>query len=379
VTPPRPQVPVGPVVPLVPGPGLPDGLEVGAANNNLDLARHDGELYLAFRTASTHFATADAAIHVLRGRPGAWSHELTVAVGTDVREPRLVSWQGRLLLYWFTAGTTTLRFEPDRIWAATRSADGQWDLHGPLSGPDHVVWRVRPAGGQLLMSVYRHAGTLYTRHPEALSVELWCSRDGLRWEPVDPARPEVHHGGAEADIVERPDGSLAVVVRKEGPAGGWGSDIGWAPPGRPADWRLSPDARKLDSPFLFVEGGRTFLLCRRQVAAGGRYDLGWPVGSAVVRTKAYQALYSLTPKRTALYEVFPEAGRLEWLADLPSAGDTAFGAGVALGDGRWFLANYTSRTDRGWWPWAWAQTRPTSIYGVEVSPGGAVSPDGTQT
>jgi hypothetical protein len=360
---------VGPARPLVPGPGLPETVHVGASNNNLDLASHDGETVLAWRTASTHLATADAAIHVVRGRPGAWTHELTVAVGTDVREPRLVSWRGRLLLYWFTAGTAPLKFQPDRIWVAERTAPGRWEHHGPLSGPDHVVWRVRAVGDRLLMTVYRHAGTLFTAHPVALSVELWTSDDGLSWSPLDPHHPEVHHGGAEADFVECPDGSLAVVVRKEGPAGGWGSDIGWAPAGSPGDWILRPDPRKLDSPFLFTDGGRTFLVCRRQVAFGGRYDLGWPVGSDVLRTKAYQAAYSLTPKRTALYEVHPRAGALTWLADLPSAGDTAFGAGVPVAPGRWMIANYTSRTDRGWWPWAVAQTRPTSLYAVEVDLG----------
>ena len=379
---PPPTVHVTPAQPLVPGPGLPDGLYVGEANNNLDLVRHDGVLVMAWRTAPTHFASADAVIHVVRGRPGAWEHELTVEVGRDVREPRLVSWEGRLLLYWFTAGTAALRFQPDRIWVVERTGPGRWDGLECLSPPDHVVWRVRPVGDRLLMSLYRHAASLFTAHPRPLSVELWSSSDGLSWAPADPLRPEVHHGGAEADFVERHDGSLAVVVRKEGPAGGWGSDIGWAPAGSPTDWRLRSDPRKLDSPFLFCDGDRTFLVCRRQVAFGGRYDLGWRHGSDVARTKAYQAAYSVTPKRTSLYEVHPEAGALTWLADLPSAGDTAFGAGVALGNGRWLLANYTSRVDRGWWPWAFAQTRPTRMYTLEVDlPAGqtAGGPAGTQT
>jgi hypothetical protein len=366
---PQPLVRVGPPEPWVPGPGLPPTVEVGAANNNLDLARHDGELYLAWRTGPTHFASAEAAIHVVRGRPGAWDHELTVALGRDVREPRLVSWQGRLLLYWFSAGTAPLRFEPERVWVSARRGPGSWGPPEVVAGPDHVVWRVRPVGGRLLMSLYRHAATLYTAHPRALSVELWGSEDGFTWAPVRADAAEVHHGGAEADVVERPDGSLAVVVRKEGPEGGWGSDIGFAPPGDPADWRVRPDPRKLDSPFLFVEGDRTFLVCRRQVAFGGRFDLGVRIGSNTARTKLYQALYSATPKRTALYEVHPEQGALTWLADLPSAGDTAFAGGVPLGEGRWLIANYTSPPDRGWWPWVLGQTRPTSITAVEVDLG----------
>ena len=213
------RVRIGAPQPLVPGPGLPDDLWIGASNNNVDLAIHDDQVVLAWRTAPTHFAHADAVIHVVRGRPGAWAHELTVAVGRDVREPRLVSWKGRLLLYWFTAGRAALRFEPDRIWVAERSGPGRWDRIEYLSDPDHVVWRVRPVAGRLHMTVYRHAASLFTARPQPLSVEMWSSDDGIDWAPADLRSPEVHHGGAEADFVERPDGSLAVVVRKEGPYG----------------------------------------------------------------------------------------------------------------------------------------------------------------
>ncbi|MFZ4518545.1 MAG: sialidase family protein [Microthrixaceae bacterium] len=364
--PPAPVVTVGPPEPWVPGPGLPAWLVPDRANNNLDLCRHDGELVLAWRTAPTHFASDRARLHVVRGGPGAWRHELTVAVGRDVREPRLVEWRGRLLMYWFTAGTAALRFEPHRIWVSERRTEGDWSEPEAISGEDHVVWRVRPVGGRLLMTVYRHAGRLFTAHPVPLSVEMWASRDGLRWEPADPASPEVHHGGSESDFVERPDGSLAVVVRKEGPSGGWGSDIGGAPAGRPTEWELRPDPRKLDSPFLFCDGDRTFLVTRRQRAMGGRFDLGLRRGSEAVRTKLYQAVYSATPKCTALYEVHPEEGRLTWLADLPSAGDTAFAGAVPLGGHRWLVANYTSPPARPWLPWAVAQTRPTAVTAVEV-------------
>ena len=45
---------------VIPSARLPDGLELGAANNNLDVVRHtDGFVYLAFRTAPHHFAGRD--------------------------------------------------------------------------------------------------------------------------------------------------------------------------------------------------------------------------------------------------------------------------------------------------------------------------------
>ena len=108
---------------IVPGPGLPAGLRVLASNNNLDLAWHDGRLFFAWRTAPVHFAHRDAAIHVVVSDDlgMTWQHEHTFAFGRDVREPRFVEWDGRLLLYCFTAGVEGHRFEPDRVQLPTRS------------------------------------------------------------------------------------------------------------------------------------------------------------------------------------------------------------------------------------------------------------------
>ncbi|HEX7133316.1 MAG TPA: hypothetical protein VF228_12115 [Iamia sp.] len=339
------------------------------SNNNLDAVRHDGRLWLASRTAPLHYASSAARLLVCwsEDEGATWALDHTVAPGRDVREPRLVVWQDRLLLYWFTAGTTATRFEPDRIWVAER-IDGRLSAPIAVSPPDCVVWRVRPVGGLLLMTLYRGAGALFTAHPVPLTVELWASTDGLAWEPADPERPVVHEGGAEADHIELPDGRLVVVVRKEGPEGGWGSDIGVAPAGAPARWEVRPDPRKLDSPCLFLDDGMPHLVARRQVAFGGRYDLGLRFLPPHVRTKVDQLVYALTPKRTAVYRIDPEALTATWLGDLPSAGDTAFAAVVpsASGDGH-LVFNYTSPVRRRWWPWVVGQLRPTSIYSVEVS------------
>ena len=67
---------------VVPGPGLPAGLRLGASNNNLDLAWHGGRLFFAWRTAPVHFAHRDAAIHVVVSDDvgTTWAHETTLDV-----------------------------------------------------------------------------------------------------------------------------------------------------------------------------------------------------------------------------------------------------------------------------------------------------------
>jgi hypothetical protein len=217
------------------------------------------------------------------------------------------------------------------------------------------------------MTLYRGAGALFTARPVPLTVELWRSRDGLAWEPADAAHPVMHRGGAEAEFIELPDGRVAAVVRKEGPEGGWGSDIGISPPGDPATWVWRHDPRKFDSPLLFVSGGCPYLVARRQVAFGGRYDLGLRVLPPGLRTRVNQLAYWLTPKRTAVFRLDPDDLTATWLADLPSAGDTAFAAEVATTDGEGHVIfNYSSPVRRGWWPWFVGQLRRTHISSVEI-------------
>ncbi len=382
----RARVTVGAPRQVIPGPGLPPQIRVGRSNNNLDVVRHEGRLFLAWRTAPTHFASADASLPVVASDDAghSWSFEHLVQAWRDVREPRLVSWRGRLLLYWFTAGRSGVRFEPDRIWVserrpgATASAPGTWSEPMAISPPDCVVWRVRPVGDRLAMTLYRGAGALFTAHPVPLTVEWWGSDDGLAWAPFDATRPVVHDGGSETDFIELPDGRVVAVVRKEGPEAGWGADIGCSPrpgEGQLAAWRVRADPRKFDSPLLFLDRGRPFLVTRRQVAFGGRFDLAVPPLSWLApprRTKADQLAYWLTPKRTAVYAIDPDALTATWLVDLPSAGDTAF-AGEVVADaadpdnGVHLIFNYSSPTNRGWWPWVVGQLNPTHIDAVEVT------------
>ncbi|MCX7620544.1 MAG: hypothetical protein N2037_06830 [Acidimicrobiales bacterium] len=181
----------------------------------------------------------------------------------------------------------------------------------------------------------------------------------------------MHTGGSETDFIELEDGTLLAVVRKEGPDGGFGSDIARSVHSRDAlglaTWRLRPDERKFDSPCLFLDEHQPYLITRRQVAFAGRFDLGWPIVSPTTRTKLNQLVYWLTPKRTSVYRIDPETLATTWLADLPSAGDTAFAASVPLGSHRHLVFNYSSPLNRGWLPWLAGQLGRTHIYRTTIS------------
>ena len=377
VRPLRPSLRYGAPRPVIPGPGLPDDAVVEASNDDLNATRHDGTLYLAWRTAPSRFASPRARIQVLASDDGGhtWRLDYSVVAKRDLRWPRLVSWRGELLLSWSTGGSKGRAFEPDRIWVTQRRGPDGWCEPRAISPPGCATWRVRPLGDRLAMTVSRGAATSTTPHPVPLSVELWGSDDGWSWGPFDPAHPVVHRGGAEAEVLPLPDGRVLSVIRKEGPEGGWGSDVGISPADDPTHWVCRPDPRKFDSPWLFLDAGRPVLIARRTTGFGGWYDAVGTVEDRLdvevpidphLRTRIDQGLDRVTPKRTSVHLVDPDTLEVDPVGDLPSAGDAACATTVPTDDGAHLCFMSSSAPRPGSWPWRVGQLRPTPISVVEL-------------
>jgi len=111
----------------------------------------------------------------------------------------------------------------------------------------------------------------------------------------------------------------------------------WSPLGRSALTRL-------DGPSLFRVGDVVFALGRFQTRLRGPFALQ---GSAFAR------------KRTALFRVEMERGRLVHVSDLPSSGDTSYAAAV-IADGKVFISYYTNDPERDY-PWLLGMLLPTRI------------------
>jgi hypothetical protein len=355
-----------PVV-LVPGAASASVPDVGRSNNNLDALDFQGRRYFAWRTAPSHFASADAVIHLVSTVEDAseWRLDLTISMGRDVREPRLFEFDGKLFLYFFTLGADWSRFEPDRIWVCALQ-NGVWSDPAPASpATGYVVWRVRVLGGVPIMSVYNHAGALYTRDPVPTTVEFWTSTDGLTWGPLGGDKV-LHVGGTETDVVDHPDDGWIAVTRKEGPST-FGSDIAHIPDLRRASWRVRSVPEKLDSPCMFRWRRHVLLVARRTVGFRGAYDLQLPEIDDVLRTKIYHRVYWSTPKRTALWAIDPTTLELAHVADLPGKGDTCFPAVVQESDDVFRVYNYTSPLDGPDLPWVAGQWGDTCIYETAVT------------
>lgn len=353
---------------VIPGPSVPRSVRPARANNNLDVCVIEGTTYVAWRTAPIHFASRRARLEVVAiDADGTWRHETTVRMHRDVREPRLVHHDGRLLLYFFPAGVHPARFEPDRIHVVERLAPGEWTGARPVSPPDHVVWRVRSVDGQLVMSCYGNASGAYTtdRAPQATFLR---SDDGFEWSPLF-AEPILEPGTTETDFVVLDDGAFLLASRKESRGSGLGTVV--AVVERDGTVRTERhDPRKFDSPALCSWQGRTYCVTRRQLAFGGRVEVlpgALPEG---VRDLGNQGAYWVTPKATALYEIDRATLEPTHLTDLPGCGDTAFAA--IVGDEaaeELTVWNYSSPLWMRLAPWVAGQLLPTQIHRVALRRG----------
>src|SRR3972149_10514579 len=74
-----------PLQQIVPGDELPDGVKVQSANNNLDLVKYHDQLFFAFRTGPTPFASPKVNLIILRKDASAkWRLEKTIRKGRDI-------------------------------------------------------------------------------------------------------------------------------------------------------------------------------------------------------------------------------------------------------------------------------------------------------
>lgn len=348
---------------VVPDESLPAQVVDQPSNNNLDVVSHDNEKYLAFRTAPTHFASAETMLYVLRETEGGWAFETSVAMETDLREPRFLSWNGELLLYFAVLGSDPAAFEPQGTMLTVRSADGVWSAPEWIFDDTFIPWRARVVNGVPYLIGYTGGADIYDGGKPNIEVKWLASVDGRTWDPVSGNGTVEVGGGSETDWVFLQDGGVLAVTRNEaGDDSGWGSKICRSPASDPAAWECVSDPRKYDSPLMFQEGGRNWLIARRNVTKDGNYDLGRRDLSFDQQTLFYEAEYWNQPKRCSLWEVDDDPLGVTWVLDLPSQGDTCFPSALNEGDGHWRVTNYSSPID-GFDPvWHEGQLGPTNLY-----------------
>ncbi len=363
---------LGDPVQVVPGDGLPPEVALQNANNNLDVVRHQGRVYLVFRTAPLHFASAQTVLYVVSSEDQrTWTFEAQVARRTDLREPRLLSWRGRLWLYFAVLGHQPARFEPDHAEVMERHPDGTWSAPTPFYEEGFIPWRMRVHDDRAWMIGYTGGDGIYEMDRGLVRIHWLASDDGDTWTAASGADPVVlEGGGSEADFAFLPNGGAVMVVRNEsGDADGWGSKVCRAEEGALGAWRCETDLRKYDSPLLIGHGDAVWLIGRRNLTDTGHYDLGGEEKSHAQRSFDNQTGYWLAPKRCSVWRVDPLEPGVEFAADLPSRGDTCFASVLQPVEegGPFDLYNYTSPLDGPDVAWQEGQNGPTVIYRMTLS------------
>lgn len=353
---------VGKPAALVPGPGLPAGVRIDRANNNLDAVRFGDRFFLAVRTAPHHFAS-DAARILVFASPDRerWTLETEIDLEErDLREPRFLVLRDRLFLYFVELRDDPLAFQPMWIRMTRRTPTGEWRPSVRIFEEGHVVWRVLEHEGRAWMSVY-HGARLYEDLGRAGAVRLLVSDDGRNFTSLSGAEsPIAFPGASECAFAFDASGGLVALVRVES----HGALVCTAPAGRLERWDCTPTRERHDSPLLWREGDAFFAVARRSLGGAFAPEAGGLPGRAGLAWSMLR--YSATRKRTTLYRILPEERRSVPVLDLPSRGDTAFASNVPLGAGRHWIVNYTSPLDGPDWPWIGGQLAGSVVLGLEL-------------
>ncbi|NMB77446.1 MAG: hypothetical protein GYA21_20230 [Myxococcales bacterium] len=356
--------------PVVPADGLPPEVALQPANNNLDVTVHQGRVFLAFRTSGSHFASATTELYVVSSEDAtSWRFEGRFFRGTDLREPRLLSWGEKLFVYFAVLGSDPLAFEPQGMMVSEYLAPGRFSEPEWFYQSGFIPWRARVESGVPYLLSYVGGENIYEVNGKPIEVHWLKTSDGRTFEPVIPAQPVVlRGGGSETDFVFLDDGSLVAVSRDElGDELGWGTRICNAPRDDLGRWECVMDPKKYDSPLLFRQDGAVYLVGRRNLTESGNYDLFLRDLSPAEQTHRYEGDYSSRQKRCSLWRVNPHERRVEFVLDLPSRGDTCFPALRRLAPDTVEIYNYTSPLDGPDLSWFESQLRETVINRVTLT------------
>ena len=351
---------------VIPG-NLPSQVTDQNSNNNLDVAKLDGRVYLAWRTAPSHFASPLTRLYVISSADEVnWDFEAVFSLDSDIREPRFLVWNGQIFLYVARLGNNATTFTPLGMSMTTRNTDGTWTALTPFYDPDYLAWRTKVERGTPYMLTYLGGEHIYDFSGLPISIAFLTTTDGTNWTPVDPEHPFIYTGGgSETDFVISDDNMIYGVIRnEEGDSSGIGSNICHASLSDPAYWSCTHDPKKYDSPLMFWYDGEAYLIGRRNVTETGNFELPNPTDAGIVEQSTTDGFaYWYERKRCSLWRYVQGEDRIAYVLDLPSRGDTCY-AGILETDtpGVYTVYDYSSPLDGPDLKWNQGQNGFTHIY-----------------
>ena len=303
-------------------------------NENTDLTRWNGDVWLVHRTAHSQILGDNSALHVYHspdnGVTLAETAIIPAVTGRDIRDPHFYTVGKDLWIKCLTRLPVTSERDSnvDTIAMATHSSDGKtWSPLVAIGPPTWSFWRIQ-----------QHAGVYYTAAyaDGDASVALFTSTDGAAWTQGATIYDVTAMTPLETELTFFPSGTLLALVRTDGDAQQLLGDLAtrqtqvcWSqPPYATFDCSQSLVGERLDGPLSFFWQGRLFEVARKHLGANDH-------------------------KRTALFELSASSGDggagaldggplaiKEW-GEFPSAGDTAYAGMVMLDDHRALVSWYS--------------------------------------
>jgi hypothetical protein len=347
---------------VVPSDGLPSYVKVLTSNNNLDVVVFQGRVFLAFRTAPSHFASDKTKLYIVSSEDEkTWKYEGEFFLGRDLREPRFLAIKDKLFIYFAVLGKDPLKFEPG-FTLFSLYQNNSWSEPSSFPIPTFIPWRIKSFGDYAVMFGYAGGESVYNpTQAEKVKVYMLKTSDGVNWEPFWKNKEVIMEGGcSETDGEFDDNGDLYLVCRNElGDEFGFGSKICLAKKGNLDELICKADKRKFDSPLLFKYKSYIFLIARRNLSDNGFYDIA-EEGSHFDRYLKNQIEYWNKPKRCSVWLIKKEDLTVEFLYDLPSKGDTCFPS-IFFRNEVIRLYNYTSDINGPDISWQQGQLLPTFI------------------
>lgn len=310
-------------------------------NENTDLIRWKGALYLVHRTARSQVLGPNSSLWIYRSTDEGKTFEKTAVLaaptekltplggedraksGRDLRDPHFYVVGDRLYL----KALTRLPVVSPRDSGVDTIAVGTWTTDGQRFAPfqtltetGYSLWRIKQApDGRFYSAAYQDGD---------VSVTLFSSPDGARWDKGAVIYSVAADAPLETELEFLPSGKLLALIRMDGTddellgnQGRLRTKVCYAsPPYTSFDCGGELSGQRLDGPVSLLHGGRLFVIARRHLQP------------------SYQ-------KRTSLFELTgmldggPLAIKLH--GDFPSTGDTAYAGIAPLADSRFLVSWYS--------------------------------------
>jgi hypothetical protein len=318
-------------------------------NENTDLVRYKGAIWLVHRTAESQVLGPNSSLRISvshdEGKTFALKAILPAINDRDLRDPAFYVIGDQLYLKALSrlAVTSSRDSNVDSVSIGTRSSDGvTWEPWTELSPHGWSFWRLKEYGGAWYSAAYQDGDK---------AIDLYKSTDGTSFTRVSQVWGGAEDTPVETELMFMPDGRLLALVRVDGTDlellgtdGRLRTKVCWATP--PYDsFSCAADimGQRLDGPLGFFWHGRMLVVGRKHLGKDGR-------------------------KRTAVYELTGTQDlTVRELVELPSAGDTAYAGGVELSDGRVLLSWYSSDRHRD--PdWAYGMLTASDIWTAILDP-----------